>query len=518
MEQERTKRVYDLHAWTGVVCGLFIYVVSLSGVFALFGDELRTWEEQETRIAVARETAPVMPLLSAFVAETTKKGRLLDLSLNLPTGPEPFYLATALVKTADGPVITEEQRWHPNAGTVLPLRAKGLSYWIVDFHRNLMLDRTLGRFLVALSGIVLLVLIVSGLVMHRKIFQEIFTWRLSRSIRLKWQDSHKTIAVWGLPCHLMFAFTGAWLGLVIIFVPITAMISFKGDTGALIEAVLGPQPQPTGISARMFSIDEARDRAYRHVGIRPDSVSISLWGDEKAKYRFRYPPSRALISHAWIDISATTGRIIDARLTDKPGLTFRVNPAMTTLHYGQFGGLWIKFLYVVLGISLCLITATGLMIWLERRLQGSDARVFIRALSRTTVGVCAGMGLASFAIFFADKLLPDSAQNRISVIGITYFGVWAAAVLYALLRRNEYRTCKELFAATAVLAAGLPALNYIVTGDHVLSLLRAGHGYAAGVDIAGIATGIVLLLASIWIPADRLTRYADCKPVAAKRP
>ena len=36
MKRDRTKRIYDLHAWVGVTCGLFIYIVSLSGVFAVW--------------------------------------------------------------------------------------------------------------------------------------------------------------------------------------------------------------------------------------------------------------------------------------------------------------------------------------------------------------------------------------------------------------------------------------------------------------------------------------------------
>ena len=41
MTRDRLKRIYDLHAWVGVLAGLFIFVVSLSGVFALFGEKAR---------------------------------------------------------------------------------------------------------------------------------------------------------------------------------------------------------------------------------------------------------------------------------------------------------------------------------------------------------------------------------------------------------------------------------------------------------------------------------------------
>lgn len=507
MNRDRVKRVYDLHAWTGVIFGLFIYVVSLSGVFALFGAELASWEDETLRIAFADDPAPAMPILSGFMAEVPKDASVLNLSFDLPTAARPVYAATAVFRAAgERKVTTLARRWNPNTGTLLPDRGHGLVHWLVDFHRNLMLERTLGRALVGLSGVFLPLLILSGLVTHRKMLREALTWRLDRSVRLKWQDSHKAIGLWGVPFHLMIAFTGAWLGLIAILLPITAAISFKGDTGAVIAA-LGPPPHPAaGIAAPMIPVDDAVRAVQARVGVAPVSVSIRHWGDRNAVYVFSYPPARKLLSAAQAHVNAATGEITAVKLASKPGLTHRIPTAMTTLHYARFGGLWMKLLYTVLGLLLCVVTATGLMMWLERRLHGNAGRcpaTCYRALGRVTVGVCTGMALASVAIFHADRLSTAAPADRIAFVGTVYFAVWATGLLYALIRKNEYRSCKELLAATGVLALAVPVTNAAATGQTLLDLIREGHSYAAGTDIAAIALGGVLFLLYRFIPSQR---------------
>lgn len=507
MTRDRIKRIYDLHSWIGITCGLFIYVVSLSGVFALFGEELHAWEDEQLRIDLPTKPYSADALLQRFLAEITRDASLVDLSLGLPTALEPFYSATAGVRTYDGGAYRQHyRRWHPQTGEPLQVRGDGFVHWIVYFHRNLMLPRTLGRALVGLSGMLMLVLIFSGIVVHRKFLTEAFTWRLHRSVRLKWQDSHKAMALWGLPFNVMIAFTGAWLGFIIVLLPVAAMVSFEGDAGAVIEAVSAPSPEPSGTPAPMISLDAAVRSVSRQMGMPPDYVEIKLLGDSNAVYRFFFTLGDTLAGYTQVDVAAASGRIAASTRPGRPGLPHQIPAAVTTLHYADFGGLWMKLLYTILGLFLCIVTATGMMMWLERRLHGNEGRrpeFHYRLLSRVVVGICAGMGLTNFAIFHADKLIEVTAESRLAAIGWIYFAIWAAALLYALLRGNDYRACKELLAATALTALAIPLTNAAVTGQNTWQFLSNDHPYAAGTDMAAFATGLGLSMVSKLIPAQR---------------
>jgi len=512
MKTDRLKRLRDLHTWIGVVFGLFIFIVSLSGTFALFGDEIRTWEDAAARIPLSTSREPAMPILEGFVAEVTDGATMLSLDFHFPTAVAPFFEAHAFVR-ADGDRSGRyvSRRWHPGNGGVLPERGAGAADWIIGFHRELMLPSTLGKALVGLSGILMTLSILTGLVIHRKLIREAFTWRLDRSIRLRWQDSHKALTVWGLPFHIMIAFTGAWLGFVALLVQVIAALSFQGDSGAIFEAVFGPQPRPAGVSAPMHPIQDAARAVTARMGVAPESVEVSLWSDRNARYVFHYSPDDALLTVAQVTVDGVTGDILDTSLMSRPGLAQRVLGAMTSLHFAEYVGLWVKFLYALLGIGLCIAIATGIMIWLERKLHAGSAAGpawTFRVLSRLTVGVCLGMVPATAAILHADKLMVLSPDGRMTAIASTYLGIWGAGILYAVCRADSYRSCRDLLAVGGIAFLALPAVNAGVTGQNTITLFEAGLAYAGGTDVAFGLIGLGLMVASRTVPRGRSSAAA----------
>jgi uncharacterized iron-regulated membrane protein len=510
MPRERTKRIYMLHAWVGVLTGLFLFVVSLSGIFALFGAELRTWEDPNLRLPVAERPVPVNPLMASFVAEQAARGEIAFMRVDLPAAPTPYYESRILLRPEGGKSELVVRRWNAATGARLPERGEGLSVWLVDFHTDLMMPSPIGRYLVGLAGIIMLLSAVTGLLTHQKLVREAFTWRLDRSVRLKWQDSHKALGLWGAPFHLMIAFTGAILGLASLFALLVGIIAFKGDADSVREAVLPPEPPAANAPAQMAEITRVAEAAGRATGGAPQFVSITHWGDQNAIYKvYVAPPDGELIRYAGATASGASGEITGTFLSDTPGLAGRVFASMTPLHYATYGGIALKFLYTALGAALCVLIATGLMMWLERRTFGNEGRLnpaVYRALSRLTIGVTAGLCLASIAIFYSDKLLPVSAGARLFTTGAVFFVVWIVATIAAFIPRNEYMTTKAMIALFGLALMGLPAVNALATGDHLFALLSDGHVYAAGVDLAGLAFGAVVLFAAYTLPARRPER------------
>ena len=47
---------------------------------------------------------------------------------------------------------------------------------------------------------------------------------------------------------------------------------------------------------------------------------------------------------------------------------------MTRLHFGRAYGLFVKVLWVVLGLVPCALAITGVMVWLDRRNKGVSVR------------------------------------------------------------------------------------------------------------------------------------------------
>ncbi|MEM8862599.1 MAG: PepSY-associated TM helix domain-containing protein, partial [Chloroflexota bacterium] len=67
--RDRQIRIYDLHSWSGISLGLFVFVVCFSGSLALFFHEIQTWEDPARRLAVAAAPVYAHDLISDFIED-----------------------------------------------------------------------------------------------------------------------------------------------------------------------------------------------------------------------------------------------------------------------------------------------------------------------------------------------------------------------------------------------------------------------------------------------------------------
>src|SRR5690606_17603614 len=65
-----------------------------------------------------------------------------------------------------------------------------------------------GYWIAGAAAVAALVALVTGVVVHRKLFADFFTLRLRRSAQRGWLDLHNVGAVVGLPFCLMICYTG----------------------------------------------------------------------------------------------------------------------------------------------------------------------------------------------------------------------------------------------------------------------------------------------------------------------
>src|SRR3546814_11811539 len=68
------------------------------------------------------------------------------------------------------------------------------------------MPRTVARWIVAFCTMFMLVAIISGIVTHKRIFKDFFTFRPRKGQR-SWMDAHNVVAVLALPYPLMIPYT-----------------------------------------------------------------------------------------------------------------------------------------------------------------------------------------------------------------------------------------------------------------------------------------------------------------------
>lgn len=512
MDRDRRVRLYDAHSWVGISLGLFLFVVCFTGSLAMFHNELLSWEDPARRLPISSEPVSVDQLTRDWASKYPAT-EIDFVSVFYPSKREPYFLGRLNHEPSDGERTFLERRWHTATGAVLPERGDGLATWILDFHRDLMWPaaiggRQIGRAIVGIAGIIMLLSIVTGIVTHRKILREIFTLRNRRSIRVKWKDSHNVLGTWTLPFSIVMAFTGAWLGVVVLLLPLTGVLVFKGDTEKVIQVVAPPGEGRTGTAADGLSFDELADRPHSKTGAKLAGVFVSNWGDAAAVYTLNYLPLDTL-RYFEVENLNVQGELLPLDGLNEPMVATRVLAAISPLHYGTYGGLALKYLYFVLGVALSVMIAMGNMVWIERRWHTSEGQrspAFYRRLSNMTVGVCMGVVVASTAIFYADGLYSGPEPGRIAYVGWIYFASWALIIALTFFINDGYKSMRRWMALVGMGLLGIPFFDTWVSASAPWTLLNHGHVAAPTVSLTLVILGLISLCAARVLPRERLER------------
>lgn len=214
-----------LHTWTGLVLGWLLYAIFFTGTLSFFRDEINDWMQPELHRSVSSPDAwqrvlEIMSQIAPGAAHWT-----LDLA-------DSRHLAVRASWSLPGAGADRKavQRADLDAGTgaVLHPRATSGGDFFYNFHFRLYgIPRSLGRWIVGVAAMVMLVALVSGVITHRRIFADLFTFRPRKGPR-SWLDAHNALAVLALPFHIVITFSGLLL-LMFTLIPWGPQAAYQGD-------------------------------------------------------------------------------------------------------------------------------------------------------------------------------------------------------------------------------------------------------------------------------------------------
>ncbi|UTF60603.1 PepSY domain-containing protein [Gilvimarinus sp. DA14] len=526
MQRDTTKKFYIVHSWVGVVTGILLFIVAFTGALSVFGHpELKIWSHPEIRGDIEHDFTSIDYLLRQHVKQVDPS-YLEHVRITLPGDSSATKLYFGFEKEIETPSGGHEHRvqvfsHHPQTLDLEDTFEGSSAEWFAQFpgdmarfmttfHADLHLGNPIGLVLTGLLGLTLFASVVTGVLIHRKILKDLFSFRPFRSLRLLFTDTHKVLGVWGLLFHGVIGFTGAFLGLVLVLlVPAAAFVSFAGDQEKLVETFL-PETQPalTGLPAEPQVGQVLTEFSRQHPQLIIRDSTVYGWGDSGAVIAISTAGGNTLSAFVTHELNAVTGEPLAQYSTfgRHQSVTGTLLDAMYPLHFGDFGGLLVKVIWGLLGVGTALVAVTGMMIWIERRAYGPEGSLSVAAyqrISRFTAGACMGLVVASLALFYGQLLLSVAPTHMNYWLGVIFFTSWLAVLLYALVRGNSYKSIKQLFGLCGLLALGIPVLNGIVTGDALPLALMNGKTVTACVDITLVAVGLLCLWTARKLPASR---------------
>ncbi|CZZ88984.1 membrane protein [Bordetella ansorpii] len=504
------QRMSWLHTWCGLVCAWLLCLIFLAGTISVFRAPITRWMTAEPALppvsAVLGQEA-VIAAAARFLQQQDGNARFWRIELPGESGQ-----AMKLVwRSADG--STHEAAMDPRNGAVLPhpwgRKTEGGRHFMT-LHYTLYAGN-FGFWLVGWLTVGMLVALLSGIVVHKRIFKDFFTFRPGRGQRA-WLDGHNASAVLTLPFQLMIAYTG----LAIFYTsympgPLRAMYGENGHqqwqaelarqaaepgTATVLPArpaLDGRQPARWQAGILMNAAQQALDSEARMVMVeRPgqatERISVYMRPDAEASVR------QLLSSAGRATFQGATGEFIALQRPDAHASPDVVHEVMDRLHLAAYGGWTIRWLYFVCGLAGTLMMATGAVLFTLKRRNKSDSEfgaytpMFYRLAESLNVAAIAGACLACIAYFHANRLIPAALSGREEWEIKAFFAVWAVSLLHALVRPVQ-RAWVEQFACTAVLCLGLPVVNVLTTGQHGLNYALAGNWQAACVESVVLVMG-----------------------------
>ena len=504
-----------LHTWSGLLLGWLLYAIFATGTLSFFRDEISFWMQPEQHGSVVDERTPerAVEVMQALAPDASQW------SISLP-GPRDSAVRVQWFDKGEKPSRFGGHRVVLDASTAQPLpeRESRGGNFLYRFHFELYgLPRILARWLVGIATMMMLVAIVSGVITHKKIFADFFTFRPRKGQR-SWMDAHNALAVLSLPFHFMITYSGLLL-LMFMLMPWGVQTAYDGDMRAYFNdrggrptAVELPSAVDTTAATAapiMPMIAQAQVRWPHGV----DHITVTAPGTNQAVVELRERGASSLLDRGRnerMQFNGASGALINVTpKADVDPVTATYN-VLTSLHLLRFAGPWLRWLFFIAGLAGTAMVATGMVLWVvkrapQRRKQGSHFGHYL--VERLNVATIAGLLLALAAYFWANRLLPLGMAGRSDWEIRIFFIAWAACLIHACFRSHRQAWVEQL-TLTAVLYFLLPVFGLVYFNTHLIKTIAPGHWLIAGFDL-GLWAAAIMLATAAWFVR---TRNAKPKP------
>ena len=478
----RVARSLAAHSILGLALGGLIYILAVTGTLSVFNREFQRWEQP-----AAPEMTRISPEAAAKAARTVFESEdpaTTHLYINFPQPDLPRTVITtdtqAFFAAADGSVAGREHfPW---------------TQFLLDLHYYLHLPHILGITVVGALGAFLIALSISGFLAHPRIFRDAFTLRRSGG-RVGLADLHNRLSVWTAPFHLSNALTGAILGLSSVLAFAIAAVSFDNDTAKVFGPIFGDDPVVNEAPAEIAEI--AAPLAYMaetHPDLSPSYFILHDPGTAGQHVSVIAKHPDRLIFGDYYNFDAHGQYLGNTGLSDGT-VGQQMAGSVYNVHFGNWGGLPVKIAYLLFGLALCVIIASGLNIYFVRRQSQGRAAPRLEAawagvvwgtpaaLALTLVASVTGLaeGAALVALFWLPLiaaitacLFSGNAGRCRAALKLALAGLLTAGVLLHAIRNPGALDQASLLPVSvcALATAALLAISVLKPGSRQLSALE----------------------------------------------
>ena len=450
-----------LHTWAGLIVGWLLLAIFLTGTASYYRSEITGWMHPEIQhLAPASEADALRQAMDWLQTKAPNANAWL---IDLPSERLP---ATQVMWQGVGERRYNSELLNPSSDQAFSPRKTFGGDFFYAFHYQLSLPPLIGRWIVGVASMAMFIAIISGVITHRRIFKDFFTFRPGKGQR-SWLDAHNTLSVLALPFHVLITYTGL-VTLMFLYVPWGIDLLYGKDSTAFYRDIRdysappAPAPEPAQLASSTRLIEQARQHwGDGHIA----RVSISSPGAANARIELTRDTQDQISSLPQrLVLDGTTGELTEA--IDPAGPAKIFYGVLYGLHLAHFADPLLRALLFISGLGGTAMIATGLQLWVVKRRDRAPGWLY-RRIEGLNVAATLGLPLAMASFFWGNRLVPGDLPGRDVYEVLVFFSVWLLMLLHAQLR-PVHRAWREQAQLCTLAFIGLPLLD-IATGPDAVN-------------------------------------------------
>jgi uncharacterized iron-regulated membrane protein len=349
-----TKRhLFALHSWLGLIAGIFILAICLSGAFISLRNQYERSFEKEKIVVTPQSKRLSYDTLFAIAKKEVSDFQLYDYA-RLPQQADESLEILYFPDGSYHSVFID-----PYTGEVKGKLALNLSRWILKFHWSFFIGSQgwLGSIFAFCFALCLLLSIITGFIVYKRhiidslLFRSKVNWS---SFKNASSGLHRIIGVWSMLFLFIMFGSGAYINYHIL----------NGDWKYPGGKDLTQIPK----QLLQISVDDCIQKAKDTIpNFIPTGFSFpQLMGGDLSVNGLTKDQNEFYLSGSSVSFNPTTGQVIEITNGTKNTTYSKFENIVFSLHYANFGGLFIKIIYCILALLCGLMPITGFVLWWRR--------------------------------------------------------------------------------------------------------------------------------------------------------
>jgi uncharacterized iron-regulated membrane protein len=485
------------HTWVGLIVGWILFFMFITGTLGYFYHEITRWMEPER----------------PFIEHNISNEKLIDIAqIYLTKNAQGIDEWDIKLPNARNQNLRVGWRHAPEAGKkrgqyktkVLDIttgekiesRATGGGRLLYRMHYRLhYLSTKISYWLVGFCSMLMLLAVITGVVIHKKIFIDFFTFRAKKGLP-GWLDIHNVLSVIALPFHFMITYSGL-LFFLFTYMALSTNLQTNEDEYSEMRKEIFPrsvQVNSADQAATMLDVSVLYQQAKS--SWQADELShIEMYAadDINAQVVFvRHETDITYNPDDEVTVSAVTGEVITQPLKEYTAAGM-IHNGFFSLHEGHFAGPIARWIYFFTGLIGTAMIASGLILWTTKRkpqqMKKPNGPDFgYRLVEQLNIGTIVGLPIAIATYFYANRLLPIDMVDRANWEANVMFISWAVLLIYPAFRPANKAWFEQLqFAALIYLS--LPLVNLLTTDKHLINSVSKQDWGLAAFDMTFLVIG-----------------------------